>query len=343
MEYSQTSKNSSTPRLFGWTLRDLNAAAGTAIKVIALLAISYTIIIARSEKLLIVSAIIVGVFLLAALLVGRRDFKLAALYVSSVVLFAHVRAFADETGIPIHRDYAHSFDEAVGLGVLPSAYLQSHLYNAGQISALDWATYFIYASYFTVIHALTGLIWLFKRSWFSRHIVMAVSVFWAGLLLYYLVPTAPPWMAAPGDVHRVIDVVGREVNAASYDAGQDTFGTNPVAAMPSVHMAITVVVALTLWKLSKPLGILGALYALSMGFSLVYLGEHYVVDVLAGTAIAIAAYLAVTVYQRPLAAAFERLRRVFSDSFGRRRPEPPEIAEPFLPVGSTSLDVAVDD
>lgn len=342
MEYTQAPKGT-TPLLFGKTLRELNDAAGAGLKVVVLVAVSYTIVIARSEKLLIVSVIVVAAFLIGALLAGRRDFKLAALYVSSVVLFAHVRAFADQTGMPVHHDYAQAFDKAAGLGELPTTFLQSHFYHEGSLSAFDWAMYVVYVSYFSVIHLLTPLVWMFKRKWFTRHVVMTVAVFWGGLLLYYLVPTAPPWLVADGEVHRVIDDIGRQINAASYEAGQDTFGTNPVAAMPSVHMAITVVVALTLWRLWKPLGVVGAVYASSMGLALVYLGEHFLVDVLAGAALAVGAYLCVTVFEPQLSSAFQRIARTVADAAGRWRPGSPEAVEPFAAARSSTLDVAVDD
>ena len=99
-----------------------------------------------------------------------------------------------------------------------------------------------------------------------------------------------------------MDHVGRSINEASYEAGQEQFGTNPVAAMPSVHMAATVVVALSLWRLWRPLAVLGAIYAVVMGFALIYFGEHYVIDVLAGVLLAVAAYVAVTKYWGTLVA-----------------------------------------
>lgn len=61
---------------------------------------------------------------------------------------------------------------------------------------------------------------------------------------------------------------------------------NPIAAMPSLHQAFTLLMALVLWRERRWLGVLGGLYALAMGASLVYLGEHYLVDVLAGAALA---------------------------------------------------------
>ena len=284
------------------SLRKLNDVCGLILKGLALLVMGYTIMVVKNEREMIITALLIGAFLLVALLFASNTFKLLALYVAAVVLFSHVRAFADSTGIPIHYDYAPAIDRVVGLGALPSTVLQDKLYDPAQLSLMDWVLYAVYTSYFSVIHLLTPLLLLAKRDWFPRHVIMCVIVFWGGLLIYYLLPTAPPWLASSGEVSRVMDHVGRSINEASYEAGQEQFGTNPVAAMPSVHMAATVVVALSLWRLWRPLAVLGAIYAVVMGFALIYFGEHYVIDVLAGVLLAVAAYVAVTKYWETLVA-----------------------------------------
>jgi membrane-associated phospholipid phosphatase len=56
--------------------------------------------------------------------------------------------------------------------------------------------------------------------------------------------------------------------------------------MPSLHFATSVMAAHVLTDAGRVQGALGWSYALSLGFALVYLGEHYVVDLLAGLALA---------------------------------------------------------
>jgi membrane-associated phospholipid phosphatase len=289
-------------RLPQLSLRTINDVCGLILKGMALLVMGYTIMVVKNEREMLITALLIGAFLLVALLFASNTFKLLALYVAGVVLFSHVRAFADSTGIPIHYDYAPAFDRIVGLGALPSTVLQDKLYDPAQLSLMDWVLYGVYTSYFSIIHILTPLVLLAKRDWFPRHVIMCVIVFWGGLLIYYLLPTAPPWLASSGEVSRVMDNVGRSINQASYEAGQEQFGTNPVAAMPSVHMAATVAVALTLWQLWRPLAALGVVYSVVMGFALIYFGEHYVIDVLAGVLLAVGAYVVVTKYWETLAA-----------------------------------------
>ena len=65
------------------------------------------------------------------------------------------------------------------------------------------------------------------------------------------------------------------------------FGGNPLAAMPSLHFATTVTAALLLAEVGVVAGALGWAYAGTLAFALVYLGEHYVVDLIAGAALAL--------------------------------------------------------
>jgi membrane-associated phospholipid phosphatase len=57
---------------------------------------------------------------------------------------------------------------------------------------------------------------------------------------------------------------------------------NPVAAIPSLHSAVAFFVMLYFWRSAGRWRWLLALYPMAMGFALVYMGEHYVVDVLLG-------------------------------------------------------------
>jgi hypothetical protein len=52
--------------------------------------------------------------------------------------------------------------------------------------------------------------------------------------------------------------------------------------MPSLHFATATTAAISLSQTGRGPGALGWAYALTLGFALVYLGEHYVTDLVAG-------------------------------------------------------------
>jgi membrane-associated phospholipid phosphatase len=65
----------------------------------------------------------------------------------------------------------------------------------------------------------------------------------------------------------------------------DSLQGNPFAAMPSLHFGTSAMAARLLSQVGSAHGTLGWAYTLTLGFGLVYLGEHYVVDLLAGIAL----------------------------------------------------------
>ena len=152
----------------------------------------------------------------------------------------------------------------------------------------------VYFSYFVAVHVVALNFWRRNPTEFKRYALAVLLVVYAGLAVSFLVPTAPPWLAsehsnAPAMVRIVAEVLGSNPE----QAGHATAGVNAFAAMPSLHFSITVLVALALWRRPR-LRPAVVLYLAAMAFTLVYGGEHYVVDLLAGAAIAVAAWRVAT-------------------------------------------------
>jgi membrane-associated phospholipid phosphatase len=80
-------------------------------------------------------------------------------------------------------------------------------------------------------------------------------------------------------------LLGRPPGGA--DAGPEG---NPWGSMPSDHVASAAITAMGLAELGPAYGALGWGYVALASFSVVYLGEHYLVDVLAGLGIALAVH-----------------------------------------------------
>ena len=103
-------------------------------------------------------------------------------------------------------------------------------------------------------------------------------------------PTAPPWWASEQGltdekVRRIMVEVGEDFWGSAWPRMYDALGGNPWAAMPSLHFATSLIVADALAETGRVAGAVGWAYALTLGFALVYLGEHYVTDLAAGAAL----------------------------------------------------------
>jgi membrane-associated phospholipid phosphatase len=198
----------------------------------------------------------------------------------------------------VRVDYPIVADRAIGLGELPTVRLQRALARDGGTGS-DWTTLdrvlvWAHWSWFMVPHGSVAYMLLRHPSRFSRAAVLTYAVFDIGASAYWLVPTAPPWYAAAlaaerGErspaVRRMMVEYGEFYWGDRWGSLYSVFGGNPLAAMPSLHFATSVMAALLLAEVGPLAGAIGFGYAATLGFALVYLGEHYVVDLLAGAAL----------------------------------------------------------
>jgi membrane-associated phospholipid phosphatase len=194
----------------------------------------------------------------------------------------------------MHVDYPILADRWLGRGMAPGRRLQRRLRHRGRLSALDKALTFFYWTWEAEPHlALAWIRWRRPES-FPAAAGRLAAVFDLTLVAYWVLPTAPPWWASEeegrmgGDIRRVMDAVARWLKGKENPTGGDhTVGANPFAAMPSDHFASAAMTAILLAEQDPRLGAFGLSYALLLAFTLVYLGEHYVVDLLAGAVLAL--------------------------------------------------------
>lgn len=282
-----TSPSAGGSRFSGDWLERLGGARGIAFRLalIALAAIAADQHVMRQSSLLV---------LLGFLLAGALLALPLARYAAAWLVFSLARGLADDVGFPDQGGFFAEVDRWIGLGVTPTERLQGLFYTPGQLGVVDTISIWTHASYYVVPHLIAiGIWWLSRRTsheLFTLYLRATIVVMVLGVLLYVLLPTSPSWLEA--HEHPTLDVV-RIVHAADADStvSDDQIYTvftdpNPRAAMPSLHTAITVLAAWVLWLYDRRLGVLGGIYALTMAFALVYLGEHFVIDILAGLAVA---------------------------------------------------------
>jgi membrane-associated phospholipid phosphatase len=220
--------------------------------------------------------------------------------------------------------YPIAADRVLGLGELPTVRLQRALARVGpqgaQWSRLDAALVWTHWSWFLVPHSAVAYILVRHPQRFPRAAVLTYAAFNVGASIYWVLPTAPPWYAAleaEGDgsrgvpdirpaapqqgaspagaheagveaVRRLMVEYGEHFWGDDWSALYSAFGGNPLAAMPSLHFASSLMAALLLTEVGPLPGAMGFAYLAVLGFALVYLGEHYAVDLIGGAALAAA-------------------------------------------------------
>ena len=261
---------------------------------------------------------------------GATSFRIWVLYLTGFILFAQLRGFADGIGTPVQFDYAISMERAFFLGEIPSIWLQERLYSFARLGPLEFYTMAVYLSYFLVPHVVAFALWKWDRPRFKSYVFAFMVTLYVGLLVSAVLPTAPPWMAGQlgyiPHVFQVVPDIAGHVTPGTYENVYEIAGANPVAAMPSLHVAVPGVIAFALWKYNW-LRWLGVGYAISMLFAVVYLGEHYAVDGFAGLGVAAAVWAGVRAYLARREVAAQKSVTEDGSAIGAPPGEPPQIAE----------------
>lgn len=205
-----------------------------------------------------------------------------------LIVYDVSRGLADNGATP-HVTGMIELDRALFGGELPTVWLQHYLYDLGTVRWYDILASWVYFSHFVVTLTIAVVLWLR-----ARPVWIAFTTRWfiltaLGLGTYFAFPAAPPWWAS---VHGLAPPIVRISSRGWHALGLHGAGNlvtqgqslaNPVAAMPSLHAAFALfAVVFFLRRVRRRWVPLLLAYPLTMAVTLVYTGEHWVVDVLFG-------------------------------------------------------------
>jgi membrane-associated phospholipid phosphatase len=164
--------------------------------------------------------------------------------------------------------------------------------------AASWVFQFVYFSQIIVL-PLMMLYWWWRgwrhssdRARFVRHLTGFTALHVLGLLLYVIMPVAPPWwVSLHGFAQPDAGLLAETNMAAAMDGAvvQQMIQTAPhwFAAVPSLHGAYPVLMLLlSAGERRWPVIALLAAYSAVMWVATVALNQHYIIDLLAGAAVA---------------------------------------------------------
>ena len=229
-----------------------------------------------------------------ALAARRSPWRDAGIYALQMwAYFAHYDMVDDDAEVMQRRlkvRYPIEADRWLARGALPTHRLQRRLGRPGRVLPWDYALSAIHWSWFFVPHGTLAYLLLRHRRLYPRSATLMAACFDLGCVIYWAVPTAPPWWAAQNGevppVRRIMAETGEQVWKRWWRPLYHSLEGNPFAAMPSLHFGTSVMAARVLEGVGPAHGAIGWTYALTLGFGLIYLGEHYVVDLIAGFALA---------------------------------------------------------
>jgi membrane-associated phospholipid phosphatase len=194
----------------------------------------------------------------------------------------------------VHVGYPIAIDRFLGFGVPPTLRLQHGFSTPGSVNRLERVLVWCHWMWFFVPHASVGYVLLRDGEQLPAAAARMYAVFDLGALFYWVIPTAPPWWAAAhgrfGDrkttqVRRMMIEYGEQFWGDRWGGLYDVLGGNPLAAMPSLHFATSLMAAHLLSEVDPIAGAVGWTYVATLGLALVYLGEHYLADLVGGAAL----------------------------------------------------------
>lgn len=225
----------------------------------------------------------------------RRHVGFCALYMwAHLTLYELPNENPDRLARRARIRYPLLADRVLGGGVLPTVRLQRRLSSRSGTTGFDACLVWAHWVWFLVPNGTLAYVLWRRPAAFSRATARIYATFELGAIVYWLLPTAPPWYAAlkhePGaeQVRRLMSEYGEEMWGDRWPALYSALGGNPLAAMPSLHVATAVMAASVIGEVGTPEATTLAVYSGVLAFALVYLGEHYVVDIAAGLALAAA-------------------------------------------------------
>ncbi len=235
-----------------------------------------------------------------------------------LVTYDLVRAQADSLIPRAHLDPQLAIDKFIGGGKAPTVRLQDAYFHPNHLHWYDYAAFVVYLSHFVVAIVVGAVLYIVHRDRFRRFAKVFLVFSLAGYATYVLYPAIPPWLASrqgalPGAtraVHTIWDHLGLEFMERVF-SGNPRY-SNPVGALPSEHGAYPLLFLLLFWAFAtRGWRIVLVSYTLVMAIALVYLGEHYVTDVVMGWIYAVIAIIVVNrVLDQRAARRPERLREM---------------------------------
>jgi membrane-associated phospholipid phosphatase len=227
----------------------------------------------------------------------------AVLYATMWFCYEMTRGAADHLGMPLQVHYARNIDRAMFFGTDPNVWMQDRFYDPKVIRWYDNVASATYYTHFVVPVVAMAVVWAASRVEWVRFMRRFATLLAVSCLMFVLIPTVPPWMASSKKYpFRLFDPLARHTGRGFYDLGFESYvkrwqealdWSNAVAAMPSLHSAFALFVPAFFlpWIRPRWLKALALLFPVMMLTSLVYFGEHWVIDGFVGWAVVAGSFL----------------------------------------------------
>jgi len=202
-------------------------------------------------------------------------------FVLLLVAYEVMRDVASMLGMPAHN--LAGLDRTLFNGYQPTLVLQAAVGKLSDADVFEDLGSVVYAMHFLLPIAVGAWLWAKDRVAFRTFGLTLVVLCGLAFTTYVVAPTAPPWLAQPAAVrHLIEETIQRSSIPSSLVWLYSQHDYNLYAAFPSLHAGFPVVAASAAWSQNRRVGALLWVWAVIVWVAVVYLGEHYVADVIGG-------------------------------------------------------------
>ena len=210
-----------------------------------------------------------------------------------------MRGFAAKTGFAAND--LSGLEKTLFAGSLPTLTMQHEFYNPGAVSPQDVIATFFYFMHFPLPILVGFIFWWRSREHYRRYIAALLVMCFLAFVTYLFFPSTPPWLQFQFDptsgtgVHKILNETVAKIWGNNYIVSPLYTHLNPnqFAAFPSLHAAFPALACVYAWRRYRRLAIGLVFWTVGVWLSIVYLGEHYVVDAIDGFVYVVVATLIV--------------------------------------------------
>jgi inositol phosphorylceramide synthase catalytic subunit len=248
----------------------------------------------RSEHIVLFGLIIIAYF---GTKVSRQFILAFGIFILYWVVYDSLRILPNYKVNPIHISQPYQLEKQLfGINDGGILYTLNEYFAIHHHSIMDILGGLFYLCWVPVPLAFAVYLYFKDKTTFFSFSYCFVFINFIGFILYYLYPAAPPWYVAQYGFEAHFNVSGGVAGLQYFDqlTGTQIFenlykkNSNVFAAIPSLHSAYPIIVLY--YGIQKRLGLINIIFGIiciGIWFTAVYTGHHYVIDVLAGIAVAI--------------------------------------------------------
>jgi membrane-associated phospholipid phosphatase len=202
-------------------------------------------------------------------------------FVAIFLGYEALRGIAPKLGISPHVSDIAGIESALFGGHLPSAVLQAATPGAFGV-VIEYAATVVYFAHFAFPFGVGLILWLSNRVQFLRYTTGLLGMSFLGFFIFLLLPTAPPWYAENAGVIQGVSKLLDNTLPSYISPYYHALNPDPVAAFPSLHVAFPFMSYLALRRVFPRASLIALAWTGLVSFSVVFLGEHWAVDVFGG-------------------------------------------------------------